>query len=58
MRVLLISITSLYLFVGATDKKVVIEDRDIIPESLYRTSGGDSTIYLNFNYEEDTLRQD
>lgn len=56
MRVLLISITSLYLFVGATDKKVIIEDRVIIPDSLYRTSGGDSSVYLKFNYEKDTLR--
>ena len=59
MKVLLISaisFLSLYLFVGATDKKVIIEDREIIPESLYRTSGGDSTIYLKCNYEEDTLR--
>ena len=49
MKVLLISVISflsLYLFVGATDKKVIIEDREIIPDSLYRYSGGDSTIYL------------
>jgi hypothetical protein len=49
MKVLIlsaISFSSLYLFVGATDKKVIIEDRIIRADSLYRTSEGDSVVYL------------
>ena len=46
MKVLLISVISLFIFVGATDKKVIIEDREIRPDSLYRSLEGDSVVYL------------
>ena len=57
MKLLVISLTSLYLFVGATDKKVIIEGRIIRDDSLYRSTEGDSTIYLKpREYEIDSRR--
>lgn len=57
IRVLIFSIASIFIFAGATDEKVIIEDRIIRDDSLYRSTEGDSVDYLKEkDYEIDSRR--
>ena len=53
MKVLLISVISLFIFVGATDKKVIIKDRKVRDESLYRSNKGTESVYLINDIEDE-----
>jgi len=46
MKIVIISILLSYLLMGITDKKVIIKDRKVRDESLYRTNKGTESVYL------------
>lgn len=54
MKVAIISVCLSYLLMGITDKKVIIMDREVRDESLYRTNKGVESVYL-INDIEDVL---
>lgn len=43
-----------YMLLGVTDKKVIIKDRKVRDESLYRSNKGTGSVYL-INDIEDAL---
>jgi len=57
MKVVIISVCLSYLLMGITDKKVIIMDREVREESLYRTNKGSETVYLKNEVEYDASRR-
>jgi hypothetical protein len=53
MKVVIISVCLSYLLMGITDKKVIIMDREVREESLYRSNGGNESIYLKNEVEHE-----
>jgi hypothetical protein len=45
MKVVVLVLLS-YILLGVTDKKVIIKDRKVRDESLYRTNKGVESVYL------------
>ena len=52
MKVVIISVLLSYILLGVTDKKVIIKDRKIRDESLYRSNKGVESIYLINDIED------
>lgn len=57
MKVVIISVCLSYLLMGITDKKVIIMDREVREESLYRTNKGSETVYLKNEVEHELPRR-
>ena len=53
MKVVIISVLLSYMLLGVTDKKVIIKDRKVIDESLYRSNKGVESIYLINDIEDE-----
>jgi hypothetical protein len=52
MKVVVLVLLS-YMLLGVTDKKVIIKDRKVRDESLYRTNKGSETVYLKNEVEHE-----
>lgn len=46
MKIVIISVLLSYLLMGITDNKVIIKDRKVREESLYRSDKGTESVYL------------
>jgi len=53
MKVVIISVCLSYLLMGITDKKVIIMDREVRDESLYRSNKGTVSDYLINDIEDE-----
>jgi hypothetical protein len=53
MKVVIISVLLSYMLLGVTDKKVIIKDRKVRDESLYRSNKGVESIYLINDIEDE-----
>jgi hypothetical protein len=51
MKVVVLVLLS-YMLLGVTDKKVIIKDRKVREESLYRSDKGSESIYLINDIED------
>jgi len=52
MKVVVLVLLS-YILLGVTDKKVIIKDRKVREESLYRNDKGNESVYLINDIEDE-----
>ena len=53
MKVVIILVLLSYMLLGVTDKKVIIKDRKVRDESLYRSNKGSGSVYLINDIEDE-----
>jgi hypothetical protein len=56
MKVFVLVLLS-YILLGVTDKKVIIKDRKVRDESLYRSNKGNESVYLINAIEDEISRR-
>jgi len=56
MKVFVLVLLS-YILLGVTDKKVIIKDRKVREESLYRNDKGTESVYLINDIEDELSRR-